>query len=131
MIANQRLEPLRGARSGWRRVRASVARTRSGLIRIVKPMKTESVLRIVLLPVAGYGAIAVFALLVFRMAYGHAASTPFSSFLMWSGIGSAFALLIGALFQARLGLRRAAVITAVSALIMMFAAAHLAPYLAR
>ncbi len=94
-------------------------------------MKAERLFRIVLPPVAGYGAIAVLALLSFRMAYGHAASTPFSSFLMWSGIGSGVALLIGGFVQVRFGLRRAAVITATYAVALILAAAYFAPYLAR
>lgn len=94
-------------------------------------MKRERVLKIALLPVVGYGAAAVLSLWIFRMGYGHAASTPFSSFLMWSGVAAGFALLVGALIEAHLGFRRAAVKTALFAIGLILASGHLAPYLAR
>jgi hypothetical protein len=52
-------------------------------------------------------------------------------FLLWSSIASSFLWLIGAAVQAHFGFTRKACINAVLAIVALFSAAGLAPYLAR
>lgn len=88
-------------------------------------------IQISLLAFTAYGFIALLAQIIYRVKFGHGASSWFSSFAFWSGIASGFCLLFGGLIQAFRGFRRSAVFHAALGIVFVLGSAYLLPYLAR
>jgi hypothetical protein len=94
-------------------------------------MTSQKKMRLVLLPVQIYGALALFAQAAYRAAYGHEASSAFVMFAMWSCIAAGFLAMIGAVVQEHFRFRGDAGLNVVLGLFFIFASAELAPFIAR
>ncbi len=86
---------------------------------------------LLMLPFQAYCALGLVGLLACRAAHGHEAETPFVIFLLWSSVASSFLWLIGAAVQAHFRFIGKACINAALAILALFSAAGLAPYIAR
>jgi cytochrome b len=94
-------------------------------------MTTQRKTRLVLLPVQIYGLVALLTEAAYRSAYGHEASSAFMMFAMWSCVAAGFLVMIGAVIQEHLRFRGDAGLNVVLGLFFIFAAANLAPFIAR
>jgi hypothetical protein len=92
---------------------------------------TQRQTSLLMVPFQAYCVAGLVGLLACRAAYGHEAATPLIMFLLWSSIASSFLWLIGAAVQAHFGFTGRACVSAVLAIVALFSAAGLAPYLAR
>lgn len=82
-------------------------------------------------PFQAYCAAALLGLLAGRALYGHEVHAPLTMLLAWSCIVSSFLWLIGAAVQAHFRFIGRACVNAGLAIVALFFAAELMPYLAR
>ncbi len=84
-----------------------------------------------MVPFQAYCAVALLGLLACRAMYGHEFQAPLIMFLAWSCIASSFLWLIGAAVQAHFRFTGRASVNAALAILALYCAARLTPYLAR
>ncbi len=94
-------------------------------------MTTHQKTRLVLMPIQIYGLVALLAQAAYRSAYGHEVSSAFIMFAMWSCVVAGFLVMIGAVVQARFRFYDDTALNAVLGLALIFASAHLAPFIAQ
>jgi hypothetical protein len=92
---------------------------------------TQRQTSLLMVPFQAYCAGALLGLVACRAVYGHEAHAPLSMFLAWSCIASSFLWLIGAAVQAHFRFTGRACVNAGLAVLALFFAAELMPYLAR
>jgi len=92
---------------------------------------TQRQTSLLMVPLQVYCAVALLGLLAARAVYGHEGHGPLMKFLAWSCIASSFLWLIGAVVQAHFRFTGKACVNAGLALLALFCAAALMPYLAR
>ena len=92
---------------------------------------TQHQTSLLMVPFQAYCVVGLLGLLACRVVYGHEAHASLIMFLGWSSIASSFLWLIGAAIQAHFGFTSRACANAGVAILALFAAAGLMPYLAR
>jgi hypothetical protein len=92
---------------------------------------TQRQTSLLMVPFQGYCAAALLGLVACRALYGHEVHAPLIMFLAWSCIASSFLWLIGAAIQAHFRFIGRACLNAALAMLALFFAAELVPYLAR